>query len=77
MEVIQDQGVALVARGEVRDQVARDLVAKAITDVIVGPMEHRAQMVTFFSDLFGRPPQEVDGVEIWRDVDRAGVSASP
>jgi hypothetical protein len=77
MEAIQDQGIALVARGDVRAQVARDLVAKGITDVIVGPMNQRAQMVAFFSDLFGQPPQEVDGVEIWRDVDRTGVAPSP
>ena len=77
MEVIQDTGVTLVARGDVRAQVARDLEAKAITDVIVGPMRNRAQMVAFFSDLFGRSPQEVDEVEIWRDVDRIGVAPSP
>lgn len=77
METIQDRGSALVARSEVRAQVARDLVAKGITDVIVGPMSQRAPMVAFFTDLFGRAPVEVDGVEIWRNVDRTGVAPVP
>jgi hypothetical protein len=45
--------------------------------VIVGPMQNRKQMVVFFTDLFGRPPLEVDGVQIWRDVDRFGVVPRP
>ncbi len=68
MERIQDDGMTLVARGAVRDQVLRDIAMAGITDVIVGPMDHREQMVVFFTDLFGRPPIEVDGVQLWRDV---------
>lgn len=74
METIQDHGDAVVARGQVREQIARDLVAAAITDVIVGPLRYRQQMVGFFTDLFGRPPLEIDGVELWRDVNRSGVA---
>ena len=77
METIQDRGTSIVARGDVRTQVAVDLQAKGITDVIIGPMVHRDQMITFFTDLFGRSPEEVDGVEIWREVDRRGVSPAP
>ena len=76
MERIQDDGVTMVAGGAVREQVFRDIEAAGITDVIVGPMDHREQMVAFFSDLFGRPPVEVDGVELWRDVSGA-VAGSP
>lgn len=68
MERIQDDGVTLVARGAVREQVLRDLADNGITDVIVGPMDHREQMLVFFTDLFGRPPAEVDGVQLWRGV---------
>ncbi|OGO56843.1 MAG: hypothetical protein A2V85_13725 [Chloroflexi bacterium RBG_16_72_14] len=68
MERIQDDGVTLVARGAVREQVLRDIAATGITDVIVGPMDHREQMVVFFTDLFGRPPAEVDGVQLWHGV---------
>ena len=55
-----------------RDQVVRDIAATGITDVIVGPMDHRAPMVHFFTDLFGRPPVEVGGVQLWRGVAGAG-----
>jgi hypothetical protein len=77
METIQDQGVTVVARGDVRAQVALALQAIPVADVIVGPMQNRRQMVVFFTDLFGRPPLEVDGVQIWRDVDRHGVVPAP
>lgn len=73
METIQDSGVTIVARGAVRDQIGQDLRAAAVSDVVVGPMNNRTQMVAFFTDLFGRPPEEVDGVELWRFVDAAGV----
>jgi hypothetical protein len=72
MERIQDDGVMLVARGAVRDQVFRDIATAGITDVIVGPMDHREQMVSFFADLFGRPPEERDGVQLWRGVSVPG-----
>lgn len=77
MVSIQDGGQLVVARGSVRDRVARELTQAGITDVIVGPMDHRRQMVAFLTDLFGRPPIEVDGVALWRAVDRSGVSSPP
>jgi hypothetical protein len=52
----------------------QDLRDASVSAVVVGPMNNRRQMVGFFTDLFGRPPEEVGGVELWRDVDRAGVS---
>jgi hypothetical protein len=45
--------------------------------VIVGPMPYRKQMVGFFTDLFGRPPEEIDGVQVWTDVRRLGVATVP
>lgn len=75
MDAIQDRGDALVVRGEVRQQIARDLANAGITDVIVGPLGNRSQMVGFFVDLFGRQPLDIDGVQLWRDVDRYGVVA--
>ena len=77
MERIQDQGDAFVARASDRDEVARNLKAGSIAHIIVGPMRHRELMVAFFTDLFGRPPLEVDGVELWRDVDVSGVGPAP
>jgi hypothetical protein len=79
MEAIQDavSDLAIVARGAVRTEVDADIRAKGITDVIVGPMVRTRPMIAFFSDLFGRPPQEVDGVWIWRGVDTHGVTPAP
>lgn len=77
METIQDETVDIVARGAVRDLVADDLRAKRITDVIVGPMARGRAMLAFFGDLFGRAPEAVDGVWIWRQVDIHGVSPEP
>jgi hypothetical protein len=79
MEAIQDAAsdVSIVARGAVRTAVDADIRRKGITDVIVGPMVRSRAMIAFFSDLFGRPPQEVDGIWIWRDVDSRGVAPAP
>jgi hypothetical protein len=74
MSKIQDDGDQVVARGAMRDQIGKDLKAASIAYVIVGPGPHRDRMVAFFSDLFGQPPQEVDGVQLWRDVDASGVT---
>ena len=68
MERIQDEGVSIVARGEVRALVLQELADHGITDVIVGPMEHRDQMAAFFTDLLGRAPEQRDGVQLWRSV---------
>jgi hypothetical protein len=77
MSAIQDNGSTLVARGPVRDQIAQDIAAARISVVIVGPMKNRAQMVNFFTDLLGRPPREVDGVQLWTDIDTSRVGAPP
>jgi hypothetical protein len=69
MERIQDHGIAMVARGQVRVQALRDLRDNGITHIVVGPIRYRAEMVDFFTDLLGRPPMEVDGVQLWA-VDR-------
>ncbi|HEX6538928.1 MAG TPA: hypothetical protein VF155_07095 [Candidatus Dormibacteraeota bacterium] len=77
METIQDQGIVVVARGQEREAVAGDLQRLQIQDVIVGPMDNRAQMIAFFTDLLGRRPQNVEGVQIWRNVQQQGVARPP
>lgn len=77
MEQIQDSGVVIVARGASREAVAGDLRRLNIADVIVGPMDKRGQMVAFFTDLFGRPPRNVDGVQLWANVQQEGVAPAP
>lgn len=74
MHHVQDRHGGLVARGTVRAEIAADLRAANIRHVIVGPMAAQAEMVAFFRDLFGRAPEMTGGVEIFRDVDVAGVT---
>lgn len=77
MEQIQDSGVVIVARGLERDAVAGDLRRLKIQDIIVGPMDKRAQMIAFFTDLLGRKPRNVDGVQLWANVQQEGVAPAP
>ncbi|MDP7704404.1 DUF3488 domain-containing protein [Mycobacterium sp. TY815] len=76
MVAIQE-GTSLVARGEIRDQVSADLARAGVRHVIVGPTRGWQEMIAFFSDLFGRAPDYVGEIAIWRDVDVQGVVAPP
>jgi hypothetical protein len=75
MFVIQQRGAWLVARGEIRAQVAADLKDAAVHHVIVGPTQHWRQLLAFFTDLFGRAPEIVDEVAIWRDINVREIPA--
>jgi hypothetical protein len=77
MFVIQQRGAWLVARGEVRAQIAADLRAADVRHVIVGPTLQWQQLIAFFTDLFGRPPELVEGVALWRNIDIGGISVMP
>jgi hypothetical protein len=68
MFVIQQRGAWLVARGDIRARVTADLKDAGVRHVIVGPTEHWRQLLAFFTDLFGRAPDIVDEVAIWRDI---------
>jgi hypothetical protein len=77
MFVIQQRGGWLVARGDIRAQVEADLEAADVHHVIVGPTQHWQQLIAFFTDLFGRPPELVEGVALWRDIDVRRISVMP
>jgi hypothetical protein len=49
-----------------RQTLARDFVRWRVSNVIVGPMPHRAVMVGFLTELLGAKPELVDGVHLWR-----------
>jgi hypothetical protein len=53
--------------GPMRRALARDLVRWRVGSVVVGPMQNQAAMVGFLTDLFGRQPQPVAGVFLWRE----------
>ncbi len=77
MLAIQDGETSLVARGEARAQVAATLHFAEVRHVIVGPMQAWEAMIVFFTDLFGRAPERVGEIAIWRDVNVRGVVAPP
>ncbi|OBK20278.1 hypothetical protein [Mycobacterium asiaticum] len=77
MLMIQDDKIPVLARDEVRAQIATDLRAADVRHVIVGPMQEWPAMFAFFTDLFGRDPQRVGEIGIWRDVNVRGVVAAP
>lgn len=77
MYVIQQRGAWLVARGAIRAQIATDLKAADVRHVIVGPTQHWPQLIAFFTDLVGRPPELLEGVALWRDIDVRGISVTP
>jgi len=77
MYLIQQRGAWLVARGEIRAQIAADLKAADVRHVIVGPTQNWQQLIAFFTDLAGRQPELVDGVALWRDIDVRAISVRP
>jgi hypothetical protein len=49
-----------------RTAMLQDLARWRVKTVIVGPMPHQSEMVTFFSDLLGRAPVESQGVYVFQ-----------
>jgi hypothetical protein len=50
-----------------RRLLAADFVRWRVGSVVVGPMPNQAVMVGYLTELLGRPPQTVDGVQLWHD----------
>ena len=74
MMQVQDHGVRPTLGPEDRAESIEELQDAQVSVVIVGPLRYRAEMVEMFSALLGRPPEEVDGVQLWRDV-QASIAA--
>jgi hypothetical protein len=53
--------------GGMRRAFAADLAGWEVDTVVVGPMDHQATMLRFLTDLFGGPPEPVDGIWLWRN----------
>jgi hypothetical protein len=51
-----------------RRQIARDFAAWRVDSVIVGPVANRQAMAGFLTELLGRPPETIGGVQLWRDA---------
>ncbi len=52
----------------VHAELESDLRRTGAETVIVGPMDHEARVVQFFTALLGRPPEPVGGVYVWYAV---------
>jgi hypothetical protein len=65
---VQDQGVLPVLGAGDRTAATRELTDAGVSVVIVGPTPHRDEMVALFTDLFGQPPVERGGVQLWSQV---------
>jgi hypothetical protein len=65
---VQDHGERIVLSADDRAAARQELAEAGISVVIVGQLRYRNQMVALFTDLFGRQPEEREGVQIWRDV---------
>jgi hypothetical protein len=51
-----------------REELARDFARWRVRSVVLGPMPHRQVMAGFLSDLLGRAPERVAGVELWANA---------
>jgi hypothetical protein len=49
-----------------RRRIAADLARWRVASVVLGPMPHRRAMARFLTDLLGRRPELLAGVELWR-----------
>jgi hypothetical protein len=45
-----------------------DIQNHDIGAIVVGPSPHSAEAIKFFTDLLGRPPEHLDGVDVWWSV---------
>jgi hypothetical protein len=65
---VQDHGTRPVVTPELRAAAIEELARIGVDVVIVGPLRYRSEMVELFTNLLGRPPADVDGVQLWRNV---------
>jgi hypothetical protein len=58
---------------ELRTLVAADLERWGVRYIVVGPMRYEAGERELMTQLLNRPPEEVGGVFLWRQVDPAAI----
>jgi hypothetical protein len=58
-----------------RRELAQDFARWRVRSVVLGPMPHRQAMAGFLSDLLGRAPERVAGVELWGNATVAEATA--
>ncbi|MDX6223729.1 MAG: hypothetical protein QOE64_105 [Frankiales bacterium] len=66
LDQIRDKGQLPTLTADQRSAIALDLDFYDASAVIVGPMPHEDVAVAFVSDVLGRAPEQVGGVNLWR-----------
>jgi hypothetical protein len=66
LDQIRDKGQLPTLTADQRSAIALDLDFYDASAVIVGPMPHEDVAVAFVSDVLGRGPEQVGGVNLWR-----------
>lgn len=51
-----------------RRRILADLAQRRVDTVVVGPVDHRQNMLDLFTFVLGRAPELVSDVDLWRDV---------
>ena len=59
-----------------RRRIAADFARWKVGSVVLGPMPHRQVMAGFLTDVLGRPPDRVAGVELWTGATVAAAAPS-
>jgi hypothetical protein len=68
MEAIQKSERPDALTEKVRAELLAELRRDRVQTVIVGPFSEHDRMVDFFTRLLGRPPETLDGVDVWWKV---------
>jgi hypothetical protein len=66
---IEDEGRAPTLTPALQARIAAVLGEKRIRTVVLGPFEHERETLDFLTEVLGTPAA-VDGVYVWRNVDR-------
>jgi dolichyl-phosphate beta-glucosyltransferase len=61
---------------DLRRAIAQDFARWRVRSVVLGPMPNRRTMAGFLSDLLGRAPERVAGVELWANARVAGTTGT-
>jgi hypothetical protein len=60
----------------VRDRLHGDLARWSVRTVVIGPMEHEANMVSLFRDLLQREPEITGGVYVWANLTESSTRST-
>jgi hypothetical protein len=79
--LVQSRNAAVITRlgPDVRDRLAGELKAWGVKTIVVGPVGGppggQVRVLTFLTTLMGRPPEKVEDVQVWWNVDPKAVAA--